>query len=77
MKFLALLALTTLAAAIPAAEPAEHGHFPQLVERKACYHASDCSWFYAAKCEHYWYVLTYRTTMPFTKVVEAKSRKAD
>ncbi|KAK0719441.1 hypothetical protein B0H67DRAFT_151508 [Lasiosphaeris hirsuta] len=50
-----LTTLTGTALATPAAEPAQSARspFPQLFERKACYHSSDCSWFYAAKCEQY------------------------
>ncbi|KAJ4172993.1 hypothetical protein NW754_003199 [Fusarium falciforme] len=43
--------LITGIAAGPASELKER--FPQLVERKPCYHESDCSWFYGAKCESY------------------------
>lgn len=53
MKLSALLFLTTLTGVLasPAAETSER--FPELVARKACYHSSDCSWSYAAKCEQY------------------------
>ncbi|KAK3947715.1 hypothetical protein QBC32DRAFT_353541 [Pseudoneurospora amorphoporcata] len=56
MKTTFFLVLTTLASGIlasPAGVSENPGSFPKLVERKACYHSSDCSWFYAAKCEQY------------------------
>ena len=55
MKTTALLMLSFLAL-VPSsvlADPKPHIRPPMLQERKACYHASDCSWFYAAKCEQY------------------------
>ena len=53
MKFSAIVLATFLTGALasPASETSER--FPQLEARAACYHASDCSWFYAAKCEQY------------------------
>ncbi|TPX09460.1 uncharacterized protein E0L32_009348 [Thyridium curvatum] len=51
MKF-TLVALLT-AATVAMANPHQGANFPQLVERKACYHESDCGWTYGAKCEHY------------------------
>lgn len=54
MKFPAAVLLATLVTGIvssPTSDPA--GSFPQLVERKACWHESTCTWFGAAKCEHY------------------------
>lgn len=53
MKCSIVFTIATIAAGVfasPAAD-SQTGHFPQLVERKACYHSSDCSWFYGAKCE--------------------------
>lgn len=52
-SILALLATVTAVLATPAGDAPEGAHFPKLVERKACYHASDCSWLYGAKCEQY------------------------
>jgi hypothetical protein len=50
-----LAAIAAFSAGVLASPSADspRGHFPQLVERKACYHASDCSWLYGAKCEQY------------------------
>ena len=41
--------LPNLIVASPASQPAAKA----LEERTPCYRASDCSWFYAAKCEQY------------------------
>ncbi len=51
--FTVLATLTVGVLASPSGESPATGHFPQLVDRAACYHSSDCSWFYAAKCEQY------------------------
>ncbi|KAK3943287.1 hypothetical protein QBC46DRAFT_378056 [Diplogelasinospora grovesii] len=62
MKTSAIFVLVSFAAGILAtpatdAAAARSYPFPQLIEgraaQKACYHESDCSWFYAAKCEDY------------------------
>ena len=49
MKF-SLIVLTAALALAPGISGSPH---PELTERAPCYHASDCSWFYAAKCEQY------------------------
>ena len=52
MKLSAMFMLTALTGAL--ASPAgTSSRFPQLETREACYHGSDCSWFYGAKCEAY------------------------
>lgn len=59
MKYTALLSISILAlvggptSVLAEAFPKPHIRPPMLMERKPCYHASDCSWFYAAKCEQY------------------------
>lgn len=54
MKLSALVFLTTLATsafANPTTKPADS--LPKLSGRAACYHESDCGFFYGAKCETY------------------------
>ncbi|SPO07575.1 uncharacterized protein DNG_10270 [Cephalotrichum gorgonifer] len=53
MKLSAVVFITALTGvlATPAADRPES--LPRLEARAPCYHASDCSWFYGAKCEQY------------------------
>ena len=56
MKLPAILLLTALTGALatPATGADTSSPFPRELEtRKACWHSSDCSWFYGAKCEQY------------------------
>lgn len=41
------------AVAQPVSAPASNIFESKLVKRAKCYHESNCSWFFAAKCEHY------------------------